>query len=91
MEELLLSFTTTRYRAGLVMKTNGMKNFILSGKTMTLGGRTAGKVITHTQFKDTEKTGQVITLTGAYRCCSASSQVQYSQLLQALQSRDDLL
>jgi len=73
MEELLLSRTTRRYKAGLVIKTNGMINFILSGKTVTLGGRTAGKVMAHTQFKDTEKTCRKPHLTGACRCCSAFS------------------
>lgn len=54
MEELLLS-CTTRYKAGLVIKTNGTKNFILSGKTTTLGGRTAGKVIIHTHSSKTQR------------------------------------
>lgn len=53
MEALLLSHPTRRYKAGLVTKMNGMKNFTLSGKKEIPDGRTAGKVIACTHFKDT--------------------------------------
>lgn len=38
---------------------------------MIPGGRTAGKVIAHMQFKDTEKIGHKIHFTGECGCCSA--------------------
>ena len=82
MEELLLSHPTRRYKAGLVIKIHGTKSFILSGKKEIPDGRTAGKVIAHLHFKDTEKTGQEIHLIEECRCYSAFSQVQYPQLLQ---------
>lgn len=56
MEALLLWHPTRSYKAGLVIKINGMKIFILSGKKEIPDGRTAGKVIAHSHFKDTWKT-----------------------------------
>lgn len=53
MEVLLLSHPTRSYKAGLVIKINGMTNFILSGKKEIPDGKTAGKVIARTHFKDT--------------------------------------
>lgn len=73
MEEVLLSHPTRSYKAGLVIKINGTKTFILSGKMEIPDGRTAGKVIAHMHFKDTEKISQKIHLTEECRCYSTFS------------------
>lgn len=69
MEEILLLHPTSRYKAGLAIKITGMKTFILSGRKMIPGGRTAGKVIAHMQF--TEKIGHKTHSTKECGCCSA--------------------